>query len=143
MALPSDIIRIINDIKRRVTNLETTPQPPNITLSNTASVTFNLSANAYTSFTATITDNQARRLLTQPNFSLYRNTDADNDGWYPTGSDWSTSEVAGLQMRWWIDWHTTNSNNVKVVVLFVNNSATNFTGLHWRINFRVLTKGVS
>src|SRR4051794_14883212 len=123
MALPNDIIRTIADLKRRLSNLESNPQPPAINLSNNGALTFDLAA-AGTSgdwflITATLSDGAGKRLIPQENRSLYKSGLTAADIW-PNGANWTDTEIRNLQVMSWWEWGDTDNNNAVYQTLIVN-----------------------
>lgn len=143
MALPNDIIRTIADLKRRLSNLEGNPQPPAINLSDSGSLSFDLAAGGssgdWFAITATLSNEDAKRLLVQPNFSLYKSGGTADDQW-PSGANWTDAEVRGLRVTSWLDWGSTDNADAVFKVLLVNAGASALAGLIFETNFRFLAK---
>lgn len=140
MALPEDILDEIRDLKRRVNNLERNPQPPNISLSDTATASFSLPPFPNPGFivllTTTIDNTDDKRLLAVPNQSIYKDSVSAANLW-PFGSNWSNQDRVDVLVTTWIDWGTTDNNNVVVRTMLQNWGSSTFN-LIFKVNHRFL-----
>lgn len=146
MTLPVDILDKIQDLERRLSSLETSPQPPNISLSDTASASFTVdpvnAGNFIWFLTNTIEDDQgAKRLLAVPNQSIYKNSISDANKW-PDGANWSEQDVYDLIVTTWIDWGETDNKNVVIRTTIFNQGLSSFNILY-RVNHRYLLMDAS
>jgi hypothetical protein len=147
MTLPPDILRTLKELARRVVNLETTPQPPNIMLGETVSATFSIAASGVAGdiieIVVTLTDDAAGRVLATPHFSLYKNNTQSSANLWPLGSSWTDAERRGLRATNFYDWGGTDNNNVVYKILLINGHSSGFTDLLFKMNFRYMSRGVN
>jgi hypothetical protein len=141
MALPNDILSTIGDLRRRLRNLESNPQPPSITLSETGTASFDLAAAGDAShndvylITAELTELDDKRLLVMPTFSIYKTSVGVANLW-PFGANWTIAEQRNLFITTWMDWGETDNNNAVFKILLQNKHTAAITGLLLKINFR-------
>lgn len=140
---PPDILRELKQLRNRLQNLETTPQPPSIRLSGLGSATFDLFANSQITFTATLTDSDGGRVLGQPSVTLYKGSPISSAKAFPSGSDWSDAERMAIRFSTWIDYGESDNNNLVMKIFIVNPTGTDYLDLYLAINVRFMTRGGS
>jgi hypothetical protein len=140
MALNDDILTRIQELDRRLKNLERNPQPPNISSTSVFYATFTLQAAGTTgdtvTITANLTDNGGKRIFAVPIVALFKNTfSTPPDGMYygdryPNGSSWSAQDVRDIDFVGWADYAETDylsDTNLVCKYLVRNKKATTIT----------------
>src|SRR5262249_35903758 len=98
MAEVDDILLTIKDLERRVRNLETTPQPPNINSISSAQTSLTLSAASADWASARIFNDNNYKMLAVPSIVIYKDSVSVANRW-PDGANWSTL-LGNFQFFW-------------------------------------------
>lgn len=137
MALQEDILGVLKDLERRIHALETTPQPPNIELSDDFEASFTTNAQATTVVTVTTTSDDGKRLHAMPNISLYKDSVTAANR-FPGGSNWSADDRLSIALSTWLDWGETDNTNAVLKVFIGNFNVSNNYNLILKGNQRVM-----
>lgn len=140
MTLPTNLLDEVKDLKRRVADLERNPQPPNISLSDTATASFTVDplngGNYLWILTNTLDHDDGKRIMAVPNQSLYKDSVSAANLW-PSGSNWSIQDKFDLVVVTWVDWGSTDNNNV-VTKMMIQNWGSSTFNLIYKCNHRFL-----
>jgi hypothetical protein len=136
MALPEDILTTINNIDRRLKNLERSPQPPNIVLSNYMEWTKTIGANSHDTRRFILQAPNNARVLAIPEITIYHDS-VSSDNEYPYAPGWVYAEALNFHIHWWFDEFYSDDNNLHMMLNLTNNNATPQT-IVARVRFRYL-----
>lgn len=143
-SLFTEILTNIRNLTSRVTALETSPQPPNIELSNDATASFSLAAAGSAGDVAwaeiTLTETNAQRLMGNNVVSLFIGSVAANNH-FPEGSNITADMTRNTIVSGWLDWELTDNNNLKEVFMIINKSASSRPTCNIAANWRFLQAG--
>lgn len=149
MALPEDILSIINDLQKRVRKLESFPQPPNFITTNLASTSFSLTAAGgggdvvLAGFNLHNADDL--KVDGTPTIEIYKNVDGIDDFFpedkYPLGTNWTYDEITGLEMIPRFErnsiFATLVGQDLTYEILVINHSASSISGIEIFCDWRV------
>src|SRR4051794_15731720 len=89
------------DYERRIRNLETSPQPPNINSISTSQSSFTLGASSAQWFSVRLNSTDNFKMLAVPSMVVYRSSVSAANRW-PDGANWA-SFLGLFQFWWWLD----------------------------------------
>ena len=114
----------ILDMKRQLEELKNI-QPPTINLSNVSQFDFTINAFSLYNITITLSNTQSKILLAIPEIAFYKNQVVSAANYYPSGGNWTVSEVANLQVEAYLDWSTTDNKNLTMTIALYNGNGSN------------------
>ena|SRR5258706_8448629 len=140
MAEADDILQTLKDFDRRIRNLETVPQPPNILSIASSQTSLTLSASAADWASIRIFNDNNYKMLAVPSIVIYKDSVSAANRW-PSGSNWS-SLLGSFQFFWWLDYSLSDGSDQQVRIFFINFSGGSLN-LIFQVGFRYLLKGTA
>lgn len=141
MAQVDDILSTLKDYERRIRNLETSPQPPNINAISASQGAFTLSAGAIQWFSVRINSTDNFKMMAVPSIAIYKNSVSAANR-YPDGANWTGADLGTFVPYVFLDPSLSDGNDEQFRVVFINFNASPID-LTFQVAFRYLLKGTT